>query len=76
MYFGSIAGKVMRVKAFLPFLQGVPARYTELHRAYTGWLVGKTQVSSPLAIQDMPYVVLCNGLSYKASSKLKLDTWC
>src|SRR4029434_3245734 len=43
--FGSIAGNVMRVKAFLPFLPGVPARYTELHhRAYPGWLVGKTQV--------------------------------
>src|SRR4029434_193406 len=32
------------MKAFLPFLQGVPARYTELHRAYPGWLVGKAQV--------------------------------
>ena len=26
--FGSIAGNVMRVKAFLLFLQGVPASYT------------------------------------------------
>src|SRR4029434_6746910 len=34
----------MRVKASLPFLQGVPARYTKLHTAYPGWLVGKTQV--------------------------------
>ena len=42
--FCSITGNVTRVKAFLPFLQGVPARYTELHRAYLGWLVGKTQV--------------------------------
>ena len=33
----------MHVKAFLPFLQGVPAWYTELHNAYPGWLVGKTQ---------------------------------
>src|SRR4029434_6806017 len=32
------------VKAFLPFLQGIPAWYTELHRAYPGWLVRKTQV--------------------------------
>ena len=32
------------VKAFLSFLQGVPARDTELHWAYPGWLVGKTQV--------------------------------
>src|SRR4029434_10147315 len=30
------------VKAFLPFFQGIPARNTELHRAYPGWLVGKT----------------------------------
>src|SRR4029434_5192734 len=34
----------MCVNAFYPFLQGVPARYTELHSAYPGWLVGKTQV--------------------------------
>src|SRR4029434_10976438 len=32
------------VEAFLPFLQGVPARNTELHGTYPGWLVGKTQV--------------------------------
>ena len=32
------------VKACLPFLQGIPARYTELHRAYPGWIVGKTQM--------------------------------
>ena len=32
------------VKAFLPFLQGIPAWYTELHMAYLRWLVGKTQV--------------------------------
>ena len=43
MSFDSIAGNVMRVKAFLPFLQGVPARYTKLHRAYLGWLVRITQ---------------------------------
>ena len=42
---GSIAGNVMRVKAFLPFLKGIPARNTELHRAYPGWLVGKTHLS-------------------------------
>ena len=32
------------VKDFLPFLQGVPAQNTELHRALTRWLVGNTQV--------------------------------
>src|SRR4029434_6781469 len=32
------------VKAFLQFLLGVPARNTELHRSYPGWLLGKTQV--------------------------------
>ena len=34
------------VKAFLPFLPGVPAWNTELYITYPGWLVGKTQVFS------------------------------
>src|SRR4029434_1908187 len=33
----------------------------------------KTPVSSPLAIQDMPYVVLCNGLEHPAKMEEKLS---
>ena len=30
-------------------------------------------MSSPLAIQDMPYVVLCNGLEHPAKMEEKLS---
>src|SRR4029434_6094061 len=34
---------------------------------------GGTSVSSPLAIQDMPHVVLCNGLEHPAKMEEKLS---